>query len=51
MARFMNLFGEKERQRKLYLDRDDILGRYSDVDLYRRFRFDRAGIEVCLPVK
>lgn len=45
MALFMQLDGD-ERQKKLYLPRKNILDRYDDKELYKRFRFDRAGIEV-----
>ena len=37
-----------ERRPKLYIKRQNILDLYTDNDLYKRFRFDRAGIEVIL---
>ena len=42
--------GGGARKRKLYLQREDILERYTDEELYQRFCFDRAGIEVCLSI-
>ena len=49
MARFMQV-ADGERQKKLYIHREVILERYTDIELYRRFRFDRAGIQVCLEI-
>ena len=35
---------KKRRRERLYAPREDIIARYSDDELYGRFRFDRQGI-------
>jgi len=47
MALLIQVPGD-ERRPKLYIKRQNILDRYTDNDLYKRFRFDRAGIEMIL---
>ena len=56
MARFLQISDESDEEiemnipKKVYLSRIDHLTLMSDRDLYKRFRFDREAIRVCLQV-
>ena len=56
MARFLQISDESDEEiemnipKKVYLSRVDHLTLMSDRDLYKRFRFDREAIRVCLQV-